>query len=416
MKSALLFLFFCLGVLNSYSQSNFIKGKVVQGETELVVINASVFITNTSRGTVTNEQGDFLLPDVPVGTYDLVISCVGYETLVYTYKPGQLPLNLRVALIPKPTELAAVTVEPAEKDGWKKWGKFFTDNFVGTGSYSKECIIANKEALRFRYSRKRNLLTVTAAEPLQIKNKMLGYNIQYQLESFNFDFKKGYLSFLGYSLFQELKQGGAKRRQLKNRQLSYNGSMIHFMKSLYANKLLQEGFEVKRLIKTPNREKERIKKMLKENAVLSSSTKSWKTGIPIDINVKKNEEKGDADSSGYYNRILRQPDEIETYGNYFLSADSLVTVIDGITRQFAFDDYLYVMFKKEKEDPAYLQHTNELNRSPYFQRSMLYLTNKTGVSIDEKGNYYMPLDIISYGYWGWSEKISGMLPLDYETR
>jgi hypothetical protein len=123
---------------------------------------------------------------------------------------------------------------------------FFADTFIGTGSYTNECIIGNKETLRFRYSKKKHLLTV---------------------------------------------------------------------------QLSKEGFEVKRLIKTSNYEKERVKKILSGSSVLSSLTTNWKSGTPIDINVKQNDTKGSLDSSGYYDRILRQPDEIETYGNYYMPLD-----------------------------------------------------------------------------------------------
>src|SRR5262249_14498521 len=146
----LLLLFFALGV--HAQPSNYIKGKVVQIQTGAAISNASVFITNTSKGTVSNLSGEFELPNVPEGTYDLVISCIGYETQVHTYHAKDLPLQLTVQLKPRMQELETVFVEPYEKDGWKKWGKFFTDNFIGTSSLANRCTIKNYEVLRFRHS------------------------------------------------------------------------------------------------------------------------------------------------------------------------------------------------------------------------------------------------------------------------
>lgn len=398
------------------AQANFIQGRIVYGEGDSAVVNASVFITNTSRGTSSNQQGSFMLNDVPVGTYDLVVSCIGFETQVYTYRAGQLPLKLKIQLAPKVQELATVVVEPLEKNGWAKWGKFFMENFIGTGTFSKNCIIENKETLRFRYSKKKNFLTVTADEPLKISNKALGYNIQYQLEGFGFDFKNNYLNFLGYSLFKEMSDKGPKNKQFKNRQESFNGSMVHFMKSLYQNQLLQEGFEVKRLVKTPNVEKERIRQILKTKIIPTTKEENGKKVLIISSNELNSKKTQSKDSTEYYNRVMRQSDEIEQYGAYLLTADSLVTVVDTSTKQLYFSDYLYVVYKKEKEDPAYLSFTREFNRQPYYQRSVIFLINKSAITLDKRGSYYMPLDIISYGYWGWSEKISSMLPLDYENR
>src|SRR5205085_2266189 len=121
--------------------------------------------------------------------------------------------------------------EPFEKDGWQKWGKFFTENFIGTSAFAQGCTIKNYKTLRFRLSKAKNTLTVIAAEPLQIENKALGYKIQYQLEEFSYSFRERVLLYLGYTLFDELKDNGPRKRQLQNRAQAYNGSIVHFMKS-----------------------------------------------------------------------------------------------------------------------------------------------------------------------------------------
>ena len=373
--------------------SNYIKGRVVNGETGTGIPNASVFISNTSKGTVSNSAGEFELPDVPAGNYDLVVSCIGYETQVYSYKASQLPLKLQVQLAPKAEELQTVVVEPYEKDGWEKWGKFFIENFIGTSANATACSIKNYKALHFRNSTKRNQLTVTANEPLIIENKALGYKIQYQLEGFSYGFSDHVLTYFGYTLFDELNKKGASKRQLKNREKAYNGSIVHFMTSLYHNRLVEEGFEVKRLYKTPNLEKQRVKNIY----VHSSPSKQVK------------------DSAEYYERILRGPDMLETYGNSLLTTDSLVAKTDALNKYLFFNDYLYIVCKKAKEDNKYLEYIHE-KREPYWRISVVFLPNRRAITIDAKGNYSMPQDFMSYGYWSWSEKISSILPLDYRAK
>jgi len=390
MKGRCAFLLFSMLVFNASGQSlNYIKGKIINGVTGAAIANASVFITNSSKGTVSSSKGEFELNGVPEGVYDLVASCIGFETQVYTYKASQLPLRLQIQMKPKADELKEVVIEPYEKNGWETWGKFFSDNFIGSSADARDCRIINYQVLHFRNSKKKNLLTVTAEEPLIIENKALGYRLQYQLEGFSFDFDKKILLYFGYTLFRELNNKGPKTWQLKNRQRAYNGSMAHFMRSLYTNHLPEEGFEVKRLIKTPNLEKERIKKIYREHMGAVSK-----------------------DSSHYYERILKQPDMFENYGKDLLTADSLVTAIDSLNKSLFFTNYLYITFKNEKEDPAYVDFSNE-RRQAFYQRSIIFLINNTPVTIEADGNYHMPQDLISYGYWGWSEKVASMLPVDY---
>ena len=376
----------------SGQRNNFIKGKIINGETGAAIAKASVFITNTSKGTVSTETGEFELNNVPEGTYDLVVSCIGFETQVYTYKASQLPLRIQVQMKSKADELKAVVIEPYEKNGWETWGKFFTDNFIGTAAIAKNCRIRNYQSLRFRYSKKRGLLTVTTEEPLIIENEALGYAVQYQLEEFSYDFEKKILLYFGYTLFHDLREKGPKQWQQKNREAAYSGSIAHFMRSLYTNRLAEEGFEIKRLVKTINLEKARIKKIYRETAGNLSFSK---------------------DSSAYYEKILRQPDEFENYGKSLLTADSVVSTIDSLTKSLWFNDCLAITYKNEKEDPAYLAFANE-RRQAFYQRSVILLINEKPVKIDAVGNYYMPQDLISYGYWGWSEKVSSMLPVDYK--
>jgi len=104
---------------------------------------------------------------------------------------------------------------------------------------------------------------------------------------------------------------------------------------------------------------------------------------------------------------------LEDYGKSLLTADSLVTAVDNLAKRLFFNNYLYIVYKNEKEEPAYLDFTHE-RRQPFYQRSVVFLINNNPIVIDAIGNYYMPQDMIDYGYWGWSEKVANMLPVDYK--
>ena len=402
MKHILAFLFFSGSVVTGMAQvKNTISGTVVQGETGAAIPGASVFITNTSKGTVSDGKGAFELPNVPEGSYDLVVSSIGFETQVYSYQAAQLPLRLEVRLKPRVEELQTVVVEPDEKNGWEKWGKFFTDNFIGTNEDGRDCRIRNYATLRFRYSKKKNRLHVLADEPLQVENKALGYRVQYQLEDFYFEFSTHVLVYYGYSLFSDLNAKGPSRRQLNNREKAWNGSIMHFMRSLYHDSLAAQGFEVRRMVRRPNLEKQRVKKVYRE---LAQSGRLHISGAGA----------VDKDSSGYYQRILAQPDMIDEYAKPLLTADSLLFKRDDlVTRRLLFPDYLYIVYRNEKEDPEYLDYVHE-KRAPWFQRSNAFLPDSLPISIEPTGNYYPPQSFMTLGYWAWNEKIGDMLPLDYK--
>ena len=108
---SLLSVFLIFLIIDAIAQDkNFIAGIVLNGETGSPVPNASVFITNTSKGTVTAMNGTFELRAIAAGKYDLIISSVGYSTQVYSFSSEKLPLQLKVYLEPKATELEAVIV------------------------------------------------------------------------------------------------------------------------------------------------------------------------------------------------------------------------------------------------------------------------------------------------------------------
>lgn len=137
-----LVLFFVLLGLTASGQKSF-TGKVFNANTKLPIASASVFLSNTSIGTTTDEKGVFLFR-VPTGKFELVVSCLGYETYTQSLQSNELPPTaLNIYLKPKANELKEVIVQSYDKDGWRKWGKLFTDNFIGTSSSAKECKIEN---------------------------------------------------------------------------------------------------------------------------------------------------------------------------------------------------------------------------------------------------------------------------------
>jgi hypothetical protein len=189
-----------------------LKGKVVTSDTHKPVVSANVFLSNTSIGTVTDENGEFSITHFPAGRYDLVVSYIGYESYVISVQSNKLPARLEISLKPKVNELKEVILEPYEKNGWEKWGTFFMENFIGMSAFAEDCKLLNKEVIKFRFSKKNNTLQAFADDRLVIENKELGYLLKYDLVSFDFDFNTRRFLYQGYPLFEEME---AKREGIR---------------------------------------------------------------------------------------------------------------------------------------------------------------------------------------------------------
>jgi hypothetical protein len=121
--------------------------------------------------------------------------------------------------------------------------------------------LQNKDVLVFDFDRNTNRLRVTAGEPLLIENRALGYLLTYDLTKFEYDTLNHAFIYGGFPFFKELEPRNAavQARWLKNREEAYKGSMLHFMRSLYAGDLGNAGFEVRRKMVLSGEEKARVK-------------------------------------------------------------------------------------------------------------------------------------------------------------
>ncbi len=361
---------------------NTLSGTVMDSATGKPLAGISVFLNNTSRGTVTGTNGAFQLPEMPKGTYQLVFSSVEYKTFVMEVNSGHIPPPLQIKLSPRVTELTSVTVEPFDKRGWAKYGKFFFDNFIGSTENAGSCSLKNKGALRFYFSKRSNRLIVRATEPLRIENNALGYSLTYQMEAFGADFSAKIVSYYGYPLFQQMVPKSENRRKKweQKRREAYSGSIMHFMRSLYAGRTITEGFLMQKEIMAPNEERQRIKQLYRPDF--------QKPGLfPMD-------------TLHYFWDVLRQPDPIKK--TITMAPDSVVTVYADGTHGLYFTGSLIVLFGVRAR------------AADEYKTSGLMLMKPQTIIIEENGTYMPPQNVLAQGAWALSEKICNLLPIDYE--
>jgi hypothetical protein len=405
MRSLLLCGLLFLSVLVHAQDKNRIFGKAVQRSTGAAIPNASVFISGTSLGTITDTAGNFELNGIPSGNFELIISSVTYTTIVYPFSTDKLPLKLTLQMEPKVEELTEVTVMPYDPKGWDNWGTLFLENFLGTSYAGKQCRIVNKKAVRFRYNQTTKVLSVVADEPLIIENDFLGYTLNYQLEEFTFDQANRTIFYYGYSFFKDKSEnkGRVPSRYTQRRLETYNGSMAHFMRALYHDQLSAEGFELRRLVLEPNYEKERVKKIMAAQSRRNISS-GGKTVLKLGLAPS-------ADSTAYWQRVMQQANETRRYSD-LLTADSVLLPAEDSMKRLSFTNYLQITYKNGLEEAAYVK-SKFLSRKVTYPLSIIFLKNESELFIFPNGYYYPPQVIFSMEYWGWSEKIGRMLPIDY---
>ena len=79
------------------AQTLSVTGKVIDKNSREPVSGASVFTEGTTNGTITDEEGRFMLGNVPAAA-NLVVSFVGYDTQTFPVK-GKTYLNVALAQI-----------------------------------------------------------------------------------------------------------------------------------------------------------------------------------------------------------------------------------------------------------------------------------------------------------------------------
>ncbi len=373
-QSSFLFAVVCLILSQTVlAQVNVDRGLVLDQSTKQPIAGASIFINASGIGTVSDINGAFSLSrfiQANLGNPNLTIAAVGYETATYNIitRTGEVVIYLK----PLVRELQTVVVYAAEKNGWQKYGPDFIDNFLSYSDFSKQCVLKNPEVLSFYYDPQQLVLRVVAQKPLLIYNKALGYKITYWLDEFEHNYKTRIMIFKGSSLFEDqIKAKGRKAQAakwLKNRAEAYHGSVMHFIRSVYAGKLAQSGFVVRRLDKVEANRKGKFTNVLDP-------------------------------------KVLVEADFSETVLNDSVIAQKFIE----------FPKYLYVLYNKEQEELPYLNRQYLFNQpKPGPQTSIVHLVGTDKVDIFSNGHIEPAIAFFLEGYWAY-EKLDKLLPLDYKS-
>jgi len=372
-----------------------ITGVVQDSVTHEPLAFASVFLANTTLGATTNENGAFVLDRVPKGTYDIVGSYVGYrlskQSITVTAGATAPAVTLRLPSSGPQLGEVVVHADAHQEDNYRK----FIDLFVGRTAFSKQCRLTNPEDVDVDFNDTTKTLTASTNNYVQVENKALGYRLKYFGMNFQYNETTDAVSYEGQTVFEEMKpkDENQRRQWAANRLEAYNGSLTHFLKSVYDNKVKENNFLAQQVrLVVPERAARAEAALRKKKTPFTraelDSLRTWSELPPV----------------AQLNPAARPIDSLRR-----VAADGRVFL--------RFSDELQVAYFGEAPDPAYTLPMSPIG--PAAEKTMPAKRQVSRLSLlapetelNPNGTLENPFDVGRGEYWGF-QRIGELLPLDY---
>jgi len=387
-RNLILLLFFC--PLVAFSQTT-VSGKVTTTESHTGIGKVSVFLSNSSYGTVTAEDGSFKLVGVKPGQYDLIASSIGFQDFSKTILVGSEPIDIDVPLATKVNQLRGVVI--TTNANWKKNYEEFKKAFIGTTENAKSCVVENPHVVNMVNSARKHTLEAWSDDFFVVDNKALGYRVKFLIDTFSNNGITGIISWQGKAVFEELPGSAEQKKAWKiKRQETYYGSSRDFYKSLYTGTLAQQGFMIRRFHRELNPERPQeglILQKIKYFRDIHPSRDSFNYWV------------GKENLSKYFHERL-SPVPLEPYQIFAKTDKSGLFVI-------SFTDCLYVIYTKRREEQDFKDLYRPLDM-PNYEISVLTLFEPYAV-FDMNGVVFNGAPL-NEGTWSKS-KLADLLPYDY---
>jgi len=372
------------------AQNGIISGVVTNAESKKPLPRASVFLSNSAVGSATGEDGRYILSGVRPGQYTLVVSILGYEEYSKTILVGREPIKLDIELAQKPLQLREVVISSSAD--WKKNYEQFKKGFIGTDENAKDCDVINPHILNLTYNPTKQILHADADEFLVVENKALGYRVKFLLDDYNDDRISGIIGYGGQRVFEELPGSAAQKKKWhEKREEAYYGSEMHFYRSLYTDKLKEEGFIIYHFNRYFN-------PLRPSDEVIRRKFKWFKDHGRVDsanyyVDLSK--------MSKYYNESLVQP---PLFTFEVLNRDEQQGLFD-----IHFGNYLYIVYTKKTDDIFNKDIYRPITMSNY---AVTILTSSAPYTVFDMNGIVVANGPLREGAWA-RNRLSDLLPVDY---
>lgn len=375
----------------AFAQDGMITGKVTSADLQMPLAKASVFLSNATYGTSTENDGTFALRGLKPGQYELVVSYVGYDSYHKTLMVGSDPIKLDIQMHLKSIGLTEISVS-AHKFSKENYAMFLK-YFLGTSDNARQCKILNPKVIDLNYRKNDKILEGHSDDFIIIENRALGYRLKYLLDKFKFDGVENIVSIGGQPLYEDLKGSKSQLAKWKaKREDTYYGSSMHFYRSLIKNDLDEQGFVMYRLIRRPNPERPPqaviVNRLDHFEAVRNyDSLRRWQQLY----NMKR-----------YDETLIEKPMPFNTV---LRTTDS--TGVFAIT----LENNLYVVYKRKHDTVI----DNQLYRPLDLDDSMVSIVTlyKGYAFFDRNGVVISGGSVLNEGAWA-RDKMPELLPVNYE--
>ncbi|WP_124978757.1 carboxypeptidase-like regulatory domain-containing protein [Nonlabens xiamenensis] len=247
--------------LNSQS----FTGTVRNAKTQESLPNVNVYYSGSSTGTITDFDGNFVLPALEHDQKIIVYSLMGFETLTMSN-----PMNSSIGVIELTEsigELPAVYLDP---DPWSREKKeaYFKEQFLGNTAVADRCEILNMEDIRLQFIPSIDKMVAYCPVPIKVVNKDLGYLVHLELSEFEISFRKVDLKklpeeiatnpriekrthvmesslYVATTYFEELKEKRpGMRKRKRHRKRAFKRSDVKFFQTIIADEFAEANYKL----------------------------------------------------------------------------------------------------------------------------------------------------------------------------
>ncbi|WP_443938262.1 carboxypeptidase-like regulatory domain-containing protein [Pedobacter sp. MW01-1-1] len=403
-KYLLVALIFILMGANAHAQTTYsISGTVrdVKG----ILPGAGVYISGYKIATVADGDGKFSLRNLKPGSYDLLVQMVGY--LPFSKSVIIADKSVVVDMILKENTVQLNEVVIRADPNRQKYINQFKEFFIGKTPNAAQCKVLNPQVLNVDFDVTKSTLTVSSNDFLIVENKALGYRLKYMLDHFEYNSRTHIIYYSGHPFFEELKASASKKKKyIAAREIAYYGSSQHFFRSLYANKIEEEGFILTKMLKVPNSHRA-------SDYIINQNIARLKT-LPVKTGIRKVASIADTAALNFWYHQRDLPRTVDKFSEIPILVDTLVHTYNQDLKWMNYTDALCVQYTKEKESLAYSKTGFWIFRPLTVPENEISVVNlmEGPVRFYQNGGIYDSKSFLFEGYWAY-EKIADMVPMDY---
>ncbi len=354
-----------------------IEGKIVDAATHKSILAADVFINGTTKYSESDSNGNFQLNASDEYYSDLIVAAKGYNYVAYRVSKDSSNQKIVFQLTPLTPDNLFIQPDSIATKNYTLFKpvleKWLLSNQLVEGYNS----LINPTVLRFEYDSTSSSVTVKTVDKLFFLNEFLGYMAVIYIN--NLTISSNIIQFNGFYYFKPLsyKNDNAKRDRDYRRLNVYKGSLLHFIRSLYDEKLAINGFSLHK-VDHVFEGTELYKSVSKKYGEYLEQPKLLNSALRIPSNLK-------------YIDMLNKQNIIE---------QDILEKNRGLHEIFfASDDIFQVSYQAAS-----------FNWQP--QESYISLLSTRKLRIESNGMYFEPTDLVIDGFWR-TTTFDTILPFDY---